>query len=260
MEEKYKECLIHYPNPSGNAGSEIRRKVQKGRTSLRFFLGDDRRCSRLFEETVNDDRIVALQSGNDMIGYAAFFVAGRGPLSPRLSNFLSEYRLIKGGGNFLLFKATEPRVDASELYIYNINVRSMHRGKGAGGALVDAVSNLAVSMGCRSVRLQVATHNRAMILYLKKGFVVTGAVRTGWLRRFFPLHRNHGVAARPRDDCPTAGRDCRGDRRGRVTTDFRHQPPAGLLKPHRSRRSYCRHREAGSRIPWRSHRKSSRRS
>ncbi|MBP1846941.1 putative GNAT family acetyltransferase [Rhizobium petrolearium] len=123
-----------------------------------------------------------------MIGYAAFFVAGRGPLSPRLSNFLSEYGLIKGGGNFLLFKATEPRVDASELYIYNINVRSMHRGKGAGGALVDAVSNLAVSMGCRSVRLQVATHNRAMILYLKKGFVVTGAVRTGWLRRFFSFH------------------------------------------------------------------------
>lgn len=47
--------------------------------------------------------------------------------------------------------------------------------------------NLAAANGCTSVRLQVAAHNRAMILYLKKGFVVTGAMKMRWLRRFFPF-------------------------------------------------------------------------
>lgn len=187
MKEEYAEFLIYYPNPSGVDGSEVRRKVQRGRSSLRYFLGDDQRRRRFFENSVNDDRIIAIQSGGKMIGFAAFFLKRHGPLSPRFSAFLTEYGFLRGVGNFLLFKATEPRVDASALYIYSINVRAAHRGKGAGSALLDAVSNLAVSMGCQSVKLQVAAHNRAMILYLKKGFVVTGAVKMGWFRRFFPF-------------------------------------------------------------------------
>lgn len=184
------ECngfLLYYPNPSGIDGSKIRGRVERGRASLRYFLGDDQRRRRFFEGCVNDDRIVAIRSGEGMIGYAAFFLKGRGPLSPVFSRFISEYGLLKGVGNFLLFRMTEPRINGSTLYIYNIHVQAHHRGMGAGGVLLDAVLELAVSMGCRSVKLQVAAHNRAMMLYLRKGFVVTGAIRTGWFRRFFPF-------------------------------------------------------------------------
>ncbi len=187
MEGQYDGFLLCYPNPSGTEGSGIRDRVQRGRTSLRYFLGDDQRRSRFFENSVNDDRIVAIGSGGEMIGYAAFYLHGRGPLSPAFPAFLSEYGLFKGFGNFLLFKATEPRIKTSTLYLYNINVDATQRGKGAGAALIDAVSNLAAANGCTSVRLQVAAHNRAMILYLKKGFVVTGAMKMRWLRRFFPF-------------------------------------------------------------------------
>jgi len=187
MNYECKGFLIYYPNPSGADGSKIRDRVERGRVSLRYFLGDDQRPSRFFEGCVNDDRIVAIRSGEGMIGYAAFFLGDRGPLSPDFARFISEYGLIKGVGNFLLVRATEPRIDASTLYVYNINIQLQHRGMGAGGALLDAVVELAVSMGCRSVQLQVAAHNRAMMLYLRKGFVVTGAIRTGWFRRFFPF-------------------------------------------------------------------------
>ncbi len=162
-------------------------RVQRGRTSLRYFLGDDLRRSRFFENSVNDDRIIAVGYGGEMIGYAAFYLKGKGPLSPAFPAFLSEYGLLRGLRNFLLFKATEPRVKTSALYIYNINVDAEQRGKGVGGALINAISDLAVANGCTSIRLQVAAHNRAMILYLKKGFVVTGAMKMRWLRRFFPF-------------------------------------------------------------------------
>lgn len=187
MESRHDGFLVCCPNPSGTEGSGIRDRVQRGRTSLRYFLGDDLRRSRFFANSVNDDRIIAIKSGGEMIGYAAFYLQGRGPLSPAFPAFLSEYGPLKGLGNFLLFKVTEPRIKASTLYIYNINVDAKQRGKGAGGALIDAISDLAVANGCTSVKLQVAAHNRAMILYLKKGFVVTGAMKMRWLRRFFPF-------------------------------------------------------------------------
>jgi len=47
------------------------------------------------------------------------------------------------------------------------------------------VRDLATANGCTSVGLQVVAHNRAMILYLKKGFIVTGAIKMRWLMRFF---------------------------------------------------------------------------
>jgi ribosomal protein S18 acetylase RimI-like enzyme len=187
MDDHYGEFPTFYPNPSDAEGSGIRDRVQQGRTSLRYFLGDNLRRSRFFENSVNDDRIIAIKSGGKMIGYAAFYLKGRGPLSPAFPAFLSEYGLLKGFGNFLLFKATEPRVNASTLYLYNVNVDKKQRGKGAGSALIDAISDLAATNGCTSVKLQVAAHNRAMILYLKKGFVVTGAMKMRWLRHFFPF-------------------------------------------------------------------------
>jgi ribosomal protein S18 acetylase RimI-like enzyme len=187
MEGQYDGFLMCCPNPSAAEGSGIRDRVQRGRTSLRYFLGDDLRRSRFFENSVNDDRIIAIKSGDEMIGYAAFYLRGKGPLSPAFPAFVSEYGLLKGFGNFLLFNATEPRAKASTLYIYNINVDAKQRGKGAGSALIDAISDLAVMNGCTSVKLQVAAHNRAMILYLKKGFVVTGAMKMRWLRHFFPF-------------------------------------------------------------------------
>jgi GNAT superfamily N-acetyltransferase len=188
MQNQYDEFLMRYPNPSDAEGSSIRKRVQRGRASLRYFLGDDLRRSRFFENSVNDDRIIAIGSDGQMIGYASFYLRGRGPLSsPGFSAFLSEYGLLKGLGNFLLFRATEPRIKASTLYLYNINVDQKQRGKGAGGALINAISDLAAENGCTSVKLQVAAHNRAMTLYLKKGFTVTGARKIGWLRRFFPF-------------------------------------------------------------------------
>lgn len=182
-----RDFSIDYPNPAGVSGSITREKVQRGRTSLRYFLGDDERRSRFFADCVNDDRVLAIRSGDKVIGYAAFFMGGRGPLSPRFSRFIAEYGALKGVGNFLLFRLTEPCVAANSLYIYNINVLPDYRGQGGGVALVDALCDLAVSSECKAVTLQVAAHNKAMMLYLKKGFVVTGAIRTRWLRRFFPF-------------------------------------------------------------------------
>ena len=75
----------------------------------------------------------------------------------------------------------------SSFYVYNVQVDKDLRGLGVGGALMDAIDGVARTLGCRSITLQVAAHNKAILLYLKKGFMVTGTVKPGAMKRFFPF-------------------------------------------------------------------------
>jgi ribosomal protein S18 acetylase RimI-like enzyme len=178
---------VIYPIPQIGVGAELRRMAQSGRTSLRFFLGDDERRSRAFENAVNDDRVIGLVAGDKLLGMVAFTVKGKGPLSPKVKAFAAEYGWLRGWLNFVIFNLTEPWGRSNSLYIYNFQVASQERGQGAGGALLDALEPLARSMGCQSISVQVATHNTAMIVYLKKGFRITGTLNPGPLRLFFPF-------------------------------------------------------------------------
>jgi RimJ/RimL family protein N-acetyltransferase len=59
-----------------------------------------------------------------------------------------------------------------------------HRGRGIGGALVDAAITHARSSGAYKISLQVWPHNEpARALYRKKGFEEEGYLRRHWRRR-----------------------------------------------------------------------------
>lgn len=55
--------------------------------------------------------------------------------------------------------------------IHDLAVAPMARGQGVGGALLQAVDQLAKEEGCAYVTLEVRADNRARQLYLRHGFV-----------------------------------------------------------------------------------------
>jgi ribosomal protein S18 acetylase RimI-like enzyme len=181
------DCRILYPVPGGAIGDELRRRAQSGRSSLRYFLGDTERRERAFEGCVNDDRVIGIMSEDRLVGFASFSLGRRGPLSPTLRKFAAEYGVLRGVRNLLIFRLTEPWVGSSSFYVYNVQVDKELRRQGLGVALMDAVEGLARSLRCRSITLQVTAHNKAILLYLKKGFMVTGTVKPGRMKRFFPF-------------------------------------------------------------------------
>jgi ribosomal protein S18 acetylase RimI-like enzyme len=182
-----RECRILYPVPGGEIGDDLRRRAQSGRSSLRYFLGDTDRRQRAFVGCVNDDRVIGIMSGDRLVGFASFSLGRRGPLSPSFSQFAAEYGLVGALRNLLIFRLTEPWVGSSSLYVYNVQVDKELRGRGIGVALMDAIEGVARTLGCRSITLQVTAHNKAILLYLKKGFTVTGTVKPGRMKRFFPF-------------------------------------------------------------------------
>jgi ribosomal protein S18 acetylase RimI-like enzyme len=182
-----RDCRILYPVPGGAIGDDVRRRAQSGRSSLRYFLGDTERRQRALEGCVNDDRVIGIISDDRLVGFASFSLGGKGPLSPTFSRFAAEYGVLGGLRNLLIFRLTEPWVGSSSLYVYNAQVDKEQRGLGFGGALMDAVEGVARTLRCRSITLQVTAHNKAILLYLKKGFMVTGTVKPGLMRRFFPF-------------------------------------------------------------------------
>lgn len=73
--------------------------------------------------------------------------------------------------------------------LYSIAVHPSARGLGSGRALLRAIEAIAVERGCSSIRLEVATGNKAAIaLYRDEGFVEIG--------RFFDYYEDHGDALR----------------------------------------------------------------
>ncbi len=178
---------VLYPLPDGEIGNEMRLRAETGRSSLRYFFGETDQRRRAFHGCVNDDRVLGIASGEQLVGYASFTFGGKGPLLPTLTSFTTEYGFFRGLFNLAVFKLTEPWVGASSLYIYNIQVEEDQRGLGVGSALLDAIETIARQSGCRSVTLQVTSHNKAIILYVKKGFMVSGTVKLGPLRSFFPF-------------------------------------------------------------------------
>jgi ribosomal protein S18 acetylase RimI-like enzyme len=63
---------------------------------------------------------------------------------------------------------------AADVPELTIAVRAAHRGRGVGGALLDAVLAQARRRGHRAVSLSVEDGNRARRLYERAGFVVVG--------------------------------------------------------------------------------------
>lgn len=181
------DSRILYPVSGGVIGDELRRRAQSGRSSLRYFLGDTERRRRAFEGCVNDDRVIGIISGDRLVGYASFSLGGKGPLSPTFARFAAEYGVWGALRNLVIFRLTEPWVGSSSFYLYNVQVDNDLRGQGLGSTLMDAIEGVARSLGCRSITLQVTAHNKAITLYLKKGFMVTGAVKPGLMKRFFPF-------------------------------------------------------------------------
>jgi ribosomal protein S18 acetylase RimI-like enzyme len=63
---------------------------------------------------------------------------------------------------------------AADVPEITIAIRAAHRGRGLGGALLDAVLTQARERGLRAVSLSVEDGNRARRLYERAGFVVVG--------------------------------------------------------------------------------------
>jgi ribosomal protein S18 acetylase RimI-like enzyme len=83
----------------------------------------------------------------------------------------------------LVFGLFERKRRPGEMVLDGITVAEQARGRGVGGALLDAACDLAAEQGYDRVRLDVVdTNPAARRLYERKGFTVEKVERFGWLR------------------------------------------------------------------------------
>lgn len=187
-EDDTRPVRILYPIPEDDDGALVMRHVSGGRAALQFFLGPPERRARLFAGAVNRDRVIGAVGEGKSLGFASFKLAGRGPYAPKLIAFRKEYGLLRGLFLFAVFAITEIRDRSPDFYLYGLNVVAEERRRGVASALLDAVALVAARAGCDTIALEVGVENeKAVNLYLSKGYVAKKVFSLGPLRRLFPF-------------------------------------------------------------------------
>ncbi|MGK5553344.1 GNAT family N-acetyltransferase [Actinomadura kijaniata] len=146
---------------------------------------DGPRRAGFVAESLVPGRVLGAWDGDRLLGVAFLQQGGGAPLDLSLRRLVREFGPVRGLWRGLLARclaSTTP--DADELMIDSLAVSGAARGRGVGGALLDAVVGQARARGLRRVRLEVVdTNPRARALYERFGFRAGETVRTPYLRR-----------------------------------------------------------------------------
>jgi ribosomal protein S18 acetylase RimI-like enzyme len=166
----------------------IARLITSGRGSLAFILGDEACRYRLLGQAINWDRILIAYRDSTALGYAAFKHHRRGPFSPGLAPFLSEFGRFKGALRYLLFVIAEGREWYYGFYLYGLRVIKQVRHQGIATALLAETFDQARQAGYAKVELEVQLKNqRAQRLYTQQGFIRVRSTPVNWLGRLLPF-------------------------------------------------------------------------
>lgn len=155
-----------------------------GRGSLAFLLGNEGTRFRLFSGCINWDRVVFARLDGDIAGFLAFQWQDKGPYSPKLADFFSEFGCISGFWRWLFNLVLEARAGHEGFYVYGLKVIPAARRQGVARALMEAAERHAVRLGVGVVELEVYdTNERALAFYRALGYQVRAISRLGFMRR-----------------------------------------------------------------------------
>lgn len=151
------------------------------------ILGRDARAEALMARIMNPAYALSAVDGTGaLLGLAGFKTKDGALTEGGLADLRHVYGALGGLWRGLVLGLLEREVEAGCLLMDGICVHADARGAGVGGALLDAVADLARRQGCHEVRLDVIAENpRARALYERKGFVAGQTSAMGPLRHLF---------------------------------------------------------------------------
>lgn len=130
--------------------------------------------------------ISALTPDGKVIGVAGFKTKKGALIGGGLREMCATYGMIGGFWRGLILSILERPLQSETLLMDGIFVDEAARGRGIGSALLSAIKEKAVLLGCRRVRLDVIdTNPRARELYERHGFVAESTTDMGSLHRIF---------------------------------------------------------------------------
>ena len=153
------------------------------------FLGPPERAAAFLASGMVANRAFVALAGGEVVGIAGFKLAGRDLFRPSLGDFFREYGLtapFRLAGLALLERKEEPGC----LLMDGLGVAESARGQGIGTRLLAQIETHAVSLGKRSIRLDVIdTNPAARRLYERLGFVAVKTEDVGPLRALLPFRQ-----------------------------------------------------------------------
>lgn len=150
-------------------------------------LGPEPRALEFLTRVIRGDHvIVALDEGGALLGIAGFKTPRGGFASGRAADLTAIYGSFGGLWRRLLLGWLSDEVDNDRFLLDGLCVQPQARSQGLGSALLAAICDEARALGYGSVRLDVIDTNwRAVALYKRLGFTVTGRQHIGLLRHVF---------------------------------------------------------------------------
>ena len=133
-----------------------------------------------------DFALVARDPGGTLLGAAGFKTAEGGLVEGGLRDMMCAFGRWGGLWRGMLLSVLEREVETGIFQMDGIFVTEEARGRGVGGALLEAIADEAVRCGSKAIRLDVIDSNpRARALYERRGFEAVGEEHTGPFRWVF---------------------------------------------------------------------------
>ena len=130
--------------------------------------------------------ISATAPDGSVIGVAGFKTEKGAFIGGGLREMCAAYGMIGGFWRGLVLSVLERSLQPGTLLMDGIFVDEAARGRGVGSALLSAIKEKAVALGCFKVRLDVIdTNPRARALYERHGFAAESTSDMGPLHRIF---------------------------------------------------------------------------
>ncbi len=132
----------------------------------------------------------AIAPDGTLIGIAGYKTKDGSFIGGELREFAAVYGWFGGVWRGLVLSLLERPLEPMTLLMDGIVVSENARGQGVGSALLTAVKQKALSLGCRQVRLDVIDINpRARALYERQGFAAGNTTDIGPLRYLFGFRK-----------------------------------------------------------------------
>lgn len=162
------------------------------------LFGRDDRARRFLAGVLRPDRaVVALDADGRLVGLAGFHLGDGSFVGGAAEDLRRAYGIFGALWRGPLLSLFEREAAAEELLVDGVVVAPAARGRGVGGALIEAVAALARREGLERVRLEVVDSNpRARALYARRGFETMAVRRLPLMKPVFGFAASETMALR----------------------------------------------------------------
>lgn len=154
---------------------------------LGLVMGPEPRAMQFLHRVIRTDQVIAaITSEGQLLGIAGFKTPAGSFASGQADDLTAIYGHVGAWWRQMVLGLLSDGVDNDRFLLDGLCVEATARNKGLGAALLEAICTEAATRGYHSVRLDVIDTNwRAIALYKRRGFQVTGRQNIGLLRHFF---------------------------------------------------------------------------